>query len=290
MHYTTFAGLQGIISSGCLWATDAAYLNDTSEITHFFDVRLKRLVAGPVRDVSVKNLKAKTLSMNRPFVLSLCGTTNPLVAESGLLSQWRGYGNDGGFAIVFDTAGIKDAFELEAKQHHYMHAQFGRVYYEEMEPTPTDFKECEEIVRMTIAGRRCGRFYRAVTHLSCFCKHWAFSEEREVRVVVVPANQEAIAADPANGRLQKTIEHFTRKNDKDDKIQVPYVELFTHKEPRLPKLPIKRIIVSPHNVSDEQIEEVKGLLSEYGYNKMAVQKSKIPYRGFRKPAQLARAG
>jgi hypothetical protein len=38
---------------------------------------------------------------------SFCGVANSVISESGLLSQWRGYGIDGGYAIVFDTKALK---------------------------------------------------------------------------------------------------------------------------------------------------------------------------------------
>ena len=101
LHNTTLAGLRGIVSSGFLWATDATFLNDSSEIRYFFYVRLRELVAedakayaielartpkylarmiddgGIDRIVSMEadtwhsTLRSATLSMNRPFVLSL---------------------------------------------------------------------------------------------------------------------------------------------------------------------------------------------------------------------------
>lgn len=316
MHYTTATGLQGIISSGHLWATDAAFLNDASEITHFFDVRLKEVIAGTVRkraielaqsvDVlarmtmeggfdtvvdaetnsMVRSLKDVTLSMNRPFVLSLCGATEPRVAQSGLLSQWRGYGSDGGFAVVFDTAALEDALRSEAERHHYMHVQMGDVYYEGInpaqQPATPDFEELEEVVRTGVARLLRGGtaeetegFYQAVTTLSCLCKHWGFWEEREVRVVVVPASQEVLDADPASTRPPKTVRSFMRATG-----PVPYVELFSSSgpQPSKPLLPIKRVVVGPHRDKNGRVKQAQALLREHGYE-VAVQSSEIPYLG-----------
>ena len=54
LHYTTLEGLRGIVSSGCLWATDATYLNDSGEITHFFDERLRALVLEDARNYAIE--------------------------------------------------------------------------------------------------------------------------------------------------------------------------------------------------------------------------------------------
>lgn len=44
-----------------------------------------------------------TYRFNEPHIVSFCSSRDPRVREHGLLSQWRGYGSDGGCAIVFDS-------------------------------------------------------------------------------------------------------------------------------------------------------------------------------------------
>jgi hypothetical protein len=316
MHYTTYTGLHGIVTSGCLWATDASHLNDASEITHFFESRLKDVIANTVRkrgielarspdilakiitrggfdsviedetNATIMALREATISMNRPFVLSLCGASDLRVSHSGLLSQWRGYGSDGGFAIVFDTAALESALRSEAERYHYMHVQMGDVYYEGIDPTvqpaAPDFAEAEEIVRTGVerllrggTAEETDGFYQAVTGLSCLCKHWGFWEEREVRVVVVPSSQEVLDADPDSSRITKPIRHFTRGT-----AQIPYIELFSPKYPPAanPLLPIKRVIVGPHRDACDRTKRAEALLRENGYRAI-VEKSKIPYLG-----------
>jgi hypothetical protein len=52
-------------------------------------------------------------SLVEPFIASFCShtTDQSYEQENGLLSQWRGYGNDGGFCIVFDTAALLTLLE-----------------------------------------------------------------------------------------------------------------------------------------------------------------------------------
>ena len=33
-HYTTLVGMQGIVQTGCLWASNVAFLNDSRELRH----------------------------------------------------------------------------------------------------------------------------------------------------------------------------------------------------------------------------------------------------------------
>lgn len=50
-HYTNTGGLEGILESGKLWATDYRYLNDASEVTYAHSLLVeaieKRLSAAP---------------------------------------------------------------------------------------------------------------------------------------------------------------------------------------------------------------------------------------------------
>lgn len=316
MHYTDFAGLRGIVASGCLWATDAAFLNDASEIAHFFDVRLKGVIAATVRKrgaklaqsievltnmtkmggfdkvveaetvALVKSLREATLTINRPFILSLCGAMSDGVRRSGLLSQWRAYGSDGGYAVVFNTRALEDALRAEGGKYHNMHVQMGDVYYEgidpKVQPATPDFEQLEETVRNGVArilqggtADETSGFYDAVTSLSCLCKHWGFWEEREVRIVVVPTSTEVLQPAPEADCPTKTIRYFSRGS-----VKVPYLELLgtAGSISTIERLPINRVIVGPRRNSKECVAKAQNLLQQYGYDCM-VHESEIPYIG-----------
>ncbi len=314
MHYTTFGGLSGIISSGCIWATDANYLNDAREISHYFDVRLKTVIEPVTKRVLYKlaqdpeklaeivrrggfdelingevaalftSIRTATMQMNRPFVLSLCGARSERVRQSGLLSQWRGYGADGGFALVFDTKGIETGLEREAKAYAYLHVQIGDVFYEgidsEIQPGKVDFEEMENtvqqgverLIRERALPPESGDFYQAVTGLTCLFKHWGFEEEREVRVVAIPTPENLLSEE---SRPQKTIKAHTRNS-----VEVPYIELFIGSPDfkHLEKLPLKRVIIGPHRDHAQRTSQVRELLKANGYDVQVVE-SEIPYLG-----------
>lgn len=316
LHYTTLGGLRGILSSSCLWATAANCLNDSSEITHFFDERLRKLILEEARKYATElarappqlarmvadggidkivnmeadawqaALRSVTLSMNRPFVLSLSGPSDARIQHSGLLSQWRGYGGEGGFALVLDTRQLETMLADEARMHHYMHVQIGDVYYHgvdpHIQPATPDVAEYEAIVHEGISKMMRGgtaeeteRFYEAVTALSCLYKHWGFWEEREVRVVVVPASNEVADAGEPHAPPRKEIKSLVRGAK-----HVPYVELFAAVAlaGARYKLPVKRVIVGPHRDRELHAQQVKDLLASEGY-KVEVVQSEIPYIG-----------
>lgn len=314
MHYTTAAGLTGIVSSGALWTTDASFLNDAEELKHFFDVRLIELVRPEVlsyvvelaripanaRQISsdggvehlvekesllrVEHLREATMATNRPHVFSMSASTDDRIRRSGLLSQWRGYGADGGYALVFDTVEFQKLLEEESGSYHYQHLQWGDVYYYGIDPADqpsgSDVQEFEEQVRHGIAGLLRGRsadevpdFYQAITSLSCLYKHRGFWEEREVRVIAIPASDDVanMARMEGETRDRRTLKTFVRAG-----APVPYLELFGKSPPA--RLPIKQVIVGPHSASAWRRAAVERLLAANGYD-CEIVCSDIPYIG-----------
>lgn len=315
-HYTTAAGLQGIVESQQLWATDIAYLNDGEEHTGFFDRRLPFLLEAPIEAAlnklvltedgkSViaesggieelrktianglnKNLRAQTLKFNNPFVASFCRppSNDP---DDGLLSQWRGYGVDGGYAIVFDTKGIERLSAEEAKAFNYQFFGLGDVHYydnqaQEM-PVYPEILEYEEAVQKAIYKFVLTRdsdslepMFDPITALSCHHKHRGFREESEVRLVAIPIGDELYELTQKDGdkRPRKDV-HF-RANEG---VLIPYIKLFdTELGDEAVNFPIKRIVVGPHPDRIKRQKAIETLLRQNGM-KAEVIISGIPYIG-----------
>ncbi len=108
-HYTSAEGLMGIVENNELWATSAYYLNDSAEIFYGYGV-LKEVLdewlnknpqpedsitLGVVRYLqrSFQDLLEKRLL--KPIYLTC------FCEEDNLLSQWRAYGQSGGYSIGF---------------------------------------------------------------------------------------------------------------------------------------------------------------------------------------------
>jgi hypothetical protein len=318
LHYTTAAGLSGIVNSDCLWAIHASFLNDSEEIRHFFNHRLvdiTRTVAvkyleelerdpkaaseinreGGVDIIAEKQaiviankLRDHFLSANKPYLFSLCAPGDEQTRRNGLLSQWRGYGQDGGYAIVFDTRGLENFFEEENNRNLYKHFECGDVFYHgvdnETQPSGSEVQEWEETLREIISctirentTSESNEIDRVVTSLACLYKHRGFQEEREVRVVAVTATIKEIEI--ADGKLPvlpvKPVKTYLRKG-----MPIPYIELFAKPKEaqRSTQLPIKEIIIGPHPDSDRRKEAVKQLMEANGYS-VKVTCSEIPYIG-----------
>ncbi len=114
------------------------------------------------------------------------------------MSQWRGYGGDGGFCIVFDTVKLSELLWHEFDSHYWLHLNISSVYY------ALSTASIEEIFPKVI--ERCGYFVAEILENrvpppmddgfvpfvagATLFKHHGFSEEREVRIVAIPGSDE----------------------------------------------------------------------------------------------------
>jgi len=138
LHYTTAGGLHGILENNKLWATHAAYLNDSQEFKFGMQVvveEMKKLATNPPPelmegwDPTLSPEAIKVLINGASLVLALQfaaksmflrTNAGPFVsclsAERDQLSQWRGYGIGGGYAIRFDPRALRDSLERHVPQ------------------------------------------------------------------------------------------------------------------------------------------------------------------------------
>ncbi len=99
-HYTAAAGLQGILRTRTMWATDVRYLNDAAELQHGL-----RIVAAEVDALKQKGADPDLL---KEWYAALKSSSNVLVYVASFstfddsLSQWRAYARPWGFALGLD--------------------------------------------------------------------------------------------------------------------------------------------------------------------------------------------
>lgn len=314
MHYTTVDGLKGIVASKTLWATHAGYLNDSEEVIGFLDNRLPMILESVlekhvteseelIAQVKVASrqrcdLLDQLLKMFRVgfkkaqeeaqdhYVTSFCTASDGWVSQNGLLSQWRGYGQDGGYAIVFDTKRLDSLLRNDAGHYHDSEETlvFGGVQYDEG-IEGLSFVCDEQILRHV---RRVGDSFAAclrqekswedyeafdsIAVLSTLWKHRGFKEEREVRIVAgepSPKIQRELASEVTTPF--RRIYAFPRNG-----IVVPCIHLFEGQ--KLETLPIRRIIVGPHLDKVQRKKAVEVLLQNHGID-AEVTVSATPFRG-----------
>jgi hypothetical protein len=318
LHYTSVMGLVGILESQSLRATHSAFLNDSMEIALFFENRLASLLESGIRaelaadpqlrvlpqfartpeeaDATIRRyaremadaIRTTSNRLHQPYLFCLSAPANARVSADGLLSQWRGYGKDGGYALVFDTDRLEQLLKSEGSSFWYAHAQWGDVHYHQDDDDLThaepEITAAEETMRSSIrrfmqnpVPEELEPTFEAVNTLSCLYKHWGFHEEREVRIVAIPPSEDLIREGPLNGELRPTrqLKTFVRNG-----TPIPYLDLFAqdHAHEGGFRLPITRVIVGPHPQSSLRRYAVEELLRTKGIAAHVVV-SRIPFVG-----------
>jgi hypothetical protein len=314
-HYTTGAGLTGIVTSQELWATNIFFLNDAEEFTGFFDRKLLHLLKNATSEgvaemrksaggrdfldseggmVNVELLPERLTEILRKvtlalpvYVTSFCYTQPTIGSEDGLLSQWRGYGQDGGYAVVFDTKKLNELMGEEQRLFVYSYGHWGDVDYFKGESTDSvsyeETQEWEGAIRSAIVELIAKRdwnsagqaFFNPILSLATRHKHHGFSEEREVRIACMPAGDDVLKAHKEQGLtgVKKPV-YFTTRGG----ILVPHIALFQRPSGEKAILPITKIIIGPHPDKAKRKKSVELLLEQFKVDAQ-VTVSDIPYLG-----------
>jgi hypothetical protein len=228
-HYTSRVGLEGIVRTNTIWATNYRSLNDSSEIIHLKKPFARALVPRFRDIVEASNIDAHRRQLLEAgggyeglagsFVESLyratfespggftaietyitCFCTHAAdrfyVRENGLLSQWRGYSGGDGFCIVLETPALCRLLAREFDEHYWVHLQANPVRYA-VDDTPLDalFPELVGAAEKTLRGLLSGRGEPAMATSeflrgATLFKHQGFLEEQEVRIVAIPGTEE----------------------------------------------------------------------------------------------------
>ena len=240
MHYTSASGLHGIVTSKTLWASHTSFVNDAEEVVGFFS-RLLPMILKPVfkgyvaeseyhkkrvqdaRQLGVDlfdhwlkkivdGFKEAEVRTSDHYVASFCATKDAWISQNGLLSQWRGYGLDGGYAIIFDREQLGVLLEREGKMYHDERLAWRDVQYrlagninatdEQGQEQIRNIKEAAYAHWTTADVKKVYPAFDSIALLSAFCKHIGFEEEREFRIVVIePSVEIGPDSQNANGKL-----------------------------------------------------------------------------------------
>ncbi|CAM3739180.1 DUF2971 domain-containing protein [Smaragdicoccus niigatensis] len=294
-HYTTAAGLLGILTprrfgsttetqlaragkssrgkSFSLFATDARYLNDSSEIVFAAEALADAIeeIATPDDRRGIPTLVS--LLRERVFSTWSAASHRPknrstyvtCFCEKGdLLSQWRGYGsNGGGYSIEFETTALRSLFgvvsskDQEAAKLSSLH----RVSY------GIDKAAIAKGASEILADQRASPMTDCVSFLAQF-KSEAFREEQEWRVI----------ANGFGGILKREF-----RSGAQDTI-IPYVTL--HHRPssttegrELQPAAIRSVTVGPGQHQTLRVDAVRELLDYRGFVNAEVKVSRTTYRG-----------
>ena len=320
-HYTSLGALEGILDSGSLWATHIKHLNDSSEFELMWDCVATRLKNNLLKDARnfpdlykenqdyitkffgnlegvanhdankvVQTFKSLYLGDREqkghsiPFVTCFTRHWEKYEKRNGLLSQWRGYGDDG-VAIVFDFAKLRELLDRESKKFYFLNCSLEDAVYVESGGDlenwfPDLFGALENVSKVILRGLKdddqsfealdmiTKELFPAVGRL----KHHAFREERECRIIVGVADEshsDNYDNTSTDDRVFKKI--FFRRGSYGS---IPYIRLFDEFE----GLPISKILVGPSRNQDSNVCRVEDLSQNLAIGcKITLEKSEIPF-------------
>jgi len=283
-HYTTAQGLHGIVQHSNLWASAAYYLNDSSEIDYgcqLFTSLLTKLIAEETLDPVPNNIfeNAKKAFAPGGFMESVVSRTyvTCFCEDENLLSQWRTYGQSGGYSISFPRTALSS---LTVNDEFY-HAELQRVIYDkdlqgqllqlvlsDMLSTLLEDNIKEMYKTADLQGKQMFIIFfntflqtLAATEIVRF-KHPAFEGEREWRLIVRPTSTHL------NTQEMKYLQFRTAR-----RLMVPYVEVRSKEGT---SLPIAWVRYGPTLEKRRVQHSLDLLFKQKGYNQMTFKGSDIP--------------
>lgn len=310
-HYTTEEGLYGILESGQLWATHYKFLNDHSEFSLYKDKLIEYISAhkeikalfGEIHannseseqvldylggiDAVVRNDVETVIDLHERqlfntlegefYICSFCAASDDS-ALNGLLSQWRGYGGNGGYAIQVDSKALEEMLSEES-QRYALHLSLSNCVYSDDTSFFAEFdnelKSISSFLYQIFLSTRNNSQTQETEQLasdafsafvSCMSryKHKAFKEENEIRLVATIFKDFG----DSSGRTSKT-----REFRKSTRSSTPFIKIFDEKN----KLPIQRIIVGPNKDKELRAESLRIWLRNKNIESIDVTVSDIPY-------------
>ncbi|EMJ98296.1 MULTISPECIES: DUF2971 domain-containing protein [unclassified Leptospira] len=177
-HYTNLNGVIGITDSQKIWATNALYLNDSSEIQYGKDLLKERLSKIDTQERLLHYIISNWAEFQVPTIY-LFSLSN----KRDSLSQWRGYGDQGNsFAIKFWLTDLMGLLLTKASIKSV-------IYDRKVQDTIIDriieyiLKIDKEIGNGNDIQSASFGIFSALIYLLPFLKNSSFYEEEEVRIV-----------------------------------------------------------------------------------------------------------
>jgi hypothetical protein len=280
-HYTDLGGLQGILQRHDLWLTHSRYCNDDEEITHGLRVvteTIKRQIDAAGEGTERRHYLEKLSELVKeptPEGVYICC----FCLEDDKLSQWRGYGANGTGVSVRLTPNKFDYITGSDSPSGLM--RLWAVFYERSRQDSlvneainffADYQDCPAEERPRLAAD-------ALQFLIPTFKNEGFQEESECRLIFTPPPDYAVRPEfrVARGML---VPYYSLR-----KLAESVTQGGGPAPPEPPgappqrRLPIEHVRVGPCVNKTVNVESVRMLLNETGYDGVTVDSCAIPFRG-----------
>lgn len=265
-HYCSADTLLKILQSRTLWASSLSAANDWMEgkwLLEVFEKRLIQVGAAPERAAVIRRLYETGASNYE--ALAIC------FSERGdVLSQWRGYADDGqGFAIGFREGFVQAVVDPNTGQGSPFY--YAKIDYE----TEDQLKRIPETIDFALSMSKRDLHPSEVEipwsdlseefQTALFsCKNPAFDEEREHRIFL-PINMHP----DATPHLPTGISFRASGSNLAPYFSVPFPSGLAN--------PIEEIVVGPRNPTSDL--HIKWALDSCGYTNVKISASSASYHG-----------
>jgi hypothetical protein len=245
-HYTTISGLIGIVTHRELWASDCQFLNDGTELSYASDIffaEVAKLNLPPI-DGGGYFLAGPSLKHFRMFITCFC-------EDSDLLSQWRGYGADQGYALGFDAKQLQALNFGELVQVQYGITNPAEYFAEELDwaSRPASHPGMAEWFRSEWLQQRLARV-----------KHPGFTEEHEWRI------------------LKQISTHDLKESNMSVSFRPSSMGPIAYIVIPFPTQCLREIMIGPGSHSETRKNAIVDMLNYHGLEQVNVSISKIPFR------------
>jgi len=259
-HYTTMEGMEAILSSRRIWASDIHRMNDASELLHALEIIRERLIFAHDRcldSMTERILQTLIYSVDdlssTPLYISCFST------EGDLLNQWRTYcPQEGGVALGFDPESLTATDDPAA-------FQLSQCIYDQTHQRELTDQVLESFLKASSASpnvteaEKIVAFRSLTLRFSPLLKHSTFEDEREWRITS-PYPMPEGSGFGTHGPSISPIRHYEYQLTKSDAI------------PQLDWL-----IVGPSANQAANRGKVEFLLTELGFDPL-VTESEVPLR------------
>jgi len=269
-HYTTQAGILGIVTSEEIWATHHQCLNDSREFMH-----AKRLL----KEVIEQKARARSSIVYDGLVTALEGKgfeeTGLFVAsfseDRDSLSQWRAYGGPtSGYVLGFDLSAIKLPDRFRIVRCIYDTDQQRELLRDLVDKLAAKLSDLSNKIGASPSQLQiyCDNLARTTLHKHALrLKNHKFKEELEWRIISVDAMNDAWHQDTAPLGIREG-----------KSTLIPYRRISLRNQHG--RLPLTEIVVGPNPNTDQSVRSVKSLLASQGYADVKVRPSEVPYRNW----------
>lgn len=276
-HYTSGAGLLGIIESASIRATQVSCVNDSTETlyaTRLFRNAILALKEKSAEDQSASAFLDETLRITAEPANMPAHAPSPFFVAcfSELeddLNQWLKYGGphgENGYAIGFVARGLQIDPNTAVVRVSYDKGKHEAIAAETAEATLAFFREGLVGERMQDPAKWGQEFFeswdRAIYRLSPMAKDECFKAEQEFRMV-----HELQTSELPNVRFQQKENMLARHIDLETPVWM---------QQRTPKLPIVKVMIGPGRHQEITRVGVMTLLNQMGYQNIEVLLSKRP--------------